>query len=107
MSSNDERLFAMLIYLLSFFTAVLGPLIIWLVKRDESDFIDYHGKEYFNFFISFSIYGIISGLLVFVVIGVALLPLIGIAAFVLTIIALIKAYNGEKYAIPLVIRFIK
>ncbi|UOQ47010.1 DUF4870 domain-containing protein [Gracilibacillus caseinilyticus] len=107
MSSSDERLFAMLIYLLSFFTTILGPLIIWLMKRDESDFIDYHGKEYFNFFISFSIYGIVSGMLVFVVIGVALLPLIGIAAFVLTIIALIKAYNGEKYSIPLVIHLIK
>ncbi|WP_058308076.1 DUF4870 domain-containing protein [Gracilibacillus massiliensis] len=107
MTNNDERLFAMLIYLLSFFTAIIGPIIIWMVKRDESDFIDYHGKEYLNFFISFTIYGIVSGLLVFVLIGFILAPIVGILFFIFTLIALFKAYSGEKYRIPLVIRFIK
>lgn len=47
-SSNDDRIFAMLIYVSSFFTTFIGPLIIWLVKKD-SPFVDYHGKAYFNF----------------------------------------------------------
>ncbi|QGH35496.1 DUF4870 domain-containing protein [Gracilibacillus salitolerans] len=107
MTNNDERLFGMLIYLLSFFTAIIGPLIIWMIKREESAFIDYHGKEYFNFFISFTIYAIVSGILVVVLIGVLLLPIVGILAFIFTLIALFKAFNGEEYKIPLVIRFIK
>ncbi|SET17195.1 hypothetical protein SAMN05216389_106155 [Oceanobacillus limi] len=107
MPSSDERLLAMLIYLVSFFVPILGPLLIWLLKRDESDFIDYHGKEYFNFFISFTIYSIISGILVLVLIGFVLLFVVGILLFIFTIIALFKAYQGERYRIPLVIHMIK
>ncbi|WP_208590626.1 DUF4870 domain-containing protein [Gracilibacillus suaedae] len=107
MTNSDERLFGMLIYLLSFFTAIIGPLIIWMIKRDESAFIDFHGKEYFNFFISFTIYSIVSGILVLLLIGFVLLPIVGVLAFIFTLIALFKAFNGEEYRIPLVIRFIK
>lgn len=52
---QDERLFAMLIYVLSFFTAFIGPLVVYLIKSD-SPFVKYHGKEYFNFLISYAIY---------------------------------------------------
>lgn len=107
MLSNDERLFSMLIYLVSFPFPVLGPLIIWMLKRDESEFIDYHGKEYFNFFIFYSIYGIISAFLIFLLIGFLLVFIVGIMAFVFTIIALVKAYNGESYRFPLIFRFIR
>jgi len=107
MTNSDERLFAMLIYLVSFFVPVIGPLIIWIIKRDDSDFIDFHGKEYFNFFISFTIYGFASGILILLIIGFLLVPAVGITGFILTIIAAVKSYNGEKYRIPLVIRFIK
>ncbi len=107
MANNDERLLACLIYVTSFFTTVIGPLLIWLLKKDESMLIDYHGKEYFNFFISFTIYLIISSILMIVLIGFILAPIVGILAFVFTIIAAVKAFNGEKYRIPLVIRFFK
>ncbi|MFC4556847.1 DUF4870 domain-containing protein [Virgibacillus kekensis] len=107
MANSDDRLFAMLIYLTSFFFPVLGPLIIWLFKRDDSEFVDYHGKEYFNFFIAFTVYTIISGILVLVLIGFVLLLIVGITAFILTLIALIKSYNGENYRFPLIFRFIQ
>ncbi|MDX8045870.1 DUF4870 domain-containing protein [Gracilibacillus sp. S3-1-1] len=107
MSNSDERMFGMLIYLLSFFTTVIGPLIIWLLKREESSFVDFHGKEYFNFFISYAIYGIITLLLMFVLIGFLLAPIVGIAGFVFTIIGAVKAFNGEEYRFPLIIRIIK
>ncbi|MFC4386913.1 DUF4870 domain-containing protein [Gracilibacillus marinus] len=107
MHESDERLFAMLLYVLSLFFPVLAPLLIWLLKRDQSDFIDYHGKEYFNFLISFTIYGIISGILVIILIGFVLLGIISILLLVFTIIAAVKAYQGERYRIPMVIRFIK
>lgn len=105
--TDDERLFAMLIYILSFFFPILAPLIIWLIKRDESSFVDYHGKEYFNFFLSFFIYGIISSILMLVLIGFLLAAIVGILGLIFTILAAIKSYNGEYYKIPLVIRFIK
>nr|WP_227521991.1 DUF4870 domain-containing protein [Bacillus solitudinis] len=107
MEQKDERMFAMLIYLLSFFTAIIGPLIIWLLKKDESELVDFHGKEYINFFISYSVYSIISGILVIILIGFILLPIIGIAALVFTILAAIKAYEGEHYKIPFIFRVLK
>lgn len=107
MSSKDERLMATGIYVLSFFTNIIGPLIIWLLKKDDSSLIDFHGKEYFNFLISYSVYAIVSSILMVVLIGFVLLPIVGIMAFIFTIIGAVKAYNGELYRIPLVFRLIK
>lgn len=106
-ATEDDKLFAMLIYLLSLLFPLVAPLIIWLVKRDDSNFVNYHGKEYFNFLISFSIYGFISGLLMFVLIGFLLAPIVGITAFVLTILAAIRSFKGEYYRFPFIFRIIK
>ncbi|MBD8007323.1 DUF4870 domain-containing protein [Bacillus norwichensis] len=105
--SSSDRTLAMAIYLTSFFTTLIGPLLIWLLKKDESPFIDFHGKEYLNFFISYGVYSIVASLLMFVLIGFILLPIIGVMVFVFTIIAAVKAYNGEIYHFPLVFRVIK
>ncbi|MEW5567863.1 DUF4870 domain-containing protein [Rossellomorea marisflavi] len=107
MPTSDEKLMAMLIYLTSFFTTFIGPLIIWLMKREDSEFVDFHGKEYLNFLISYTIYSIVASLLMLILIGFVLLPVVGILAFVFTIIAAVKSYGGETYRIPTVIRFIK
>jgi len=107
MPSSDERLLATLIYISSFFTVFIGPLIIWLLKKDESAYVDYHGKEYFNFLISYFIYSLISGILVIILIGGILLGIIAILVFIFTILAAVKAYEGEPYQIPLVIRFLR
>ena len=106
-TTEDDRLFAMLLYVLSLPFAVLGPLLIWLFKRESSEFVDFHGKEYFNFIISFTIYSIVSSILMIVLIGFILIFVVGVAWLVLTIIAAVKAYQGEAFRIPLVIRFIK
>lgn len=107
MSTNDERLFSMLIYVLSFPFPVLGPLVIWLLKREESEFVDYHGKEYFNFFVSYFIYGVISTILMIVLIGFVLIFVVGILMVIFTIIAAVKSYQGERYRFPLTIHFLK
>lgn len=106
MVSNDDRLFAALIYVISFFTAFIGPIIIWLLKKDSSEFVDYHGREYLNFLISYTIYGIIAGIAVVIFIGFVLLPIVGIAAFVFTIIGAVKAYEGEYYRMPFIFRIL-
>lgn len=105
--TEDDKLFAMLIYVLSFFFPLIAPLLIWLLKRDQSSFIDYHGKEYLNFLISITVYGFISGILVILLIGIVLLIILGIGAFVLTIMAAVKSYQGERYRFPLIFRIIK
>jgi uncharacterized protein len=112
-TTKDDRTMGMLCHLLALaglvipFGNVLGPLVIWLMKKDQSWFVDDQGKESLNFQISLTIYMIIAGVLVFVLIGILLLPLIGIAGLVLTVIAALKANEGVTYRYPATIRLIK
>ena len=106
MPKNEERLLAAAIYLISFFTAFIGPLVIWLIKKDESSYINYHGREYMNFFISYTVYTLISGILVFLVIGLFMLWAVGIIAIVFTIVGALKAYEGKEYRIPYIFRLL-
>lgn len=107
MTNTNEKLWAVAIYVSSFFAVLVGPLIIWLIKKNESNFIDYHGKEYFNFLISYTIYTFIAVILAFIGIGFILAWLIGIYVLVFTIVAAVKAYSGEYYHIPLTLRLLK
>jgi hypothetical protein len=85
---------------------VIGPLIIWQIKKDLHPFVNQHGKEALNFQISMLIYFVVAALLWFVCIGMVLVPLVAIADIVFAIIAAVKAANGETYRYPLTIRFI-
>lgn len=87
--------------------SVLGPLIIWQIKKNEFSFVDDQGKESLNFQITVLIAVIACLLLSVVLIGFLLLPVVGIAALVLTIMGGIKANNGEHYRYPLTLRLIK
>lgn len=107
MVNNDEKLMAAGIYVLSIFFPVIAPLVIWLIKKDESTFIDYHGREYFNFLISYTVYFFVSGILTIILIGFVALAILGVMLFVFTIIAAIKAYEGNEYRFPLIFRLIK
>jgi uncharacterized protein len=84
----------------------LGPLVIYLVKKDEHPFIADQSREALNFNLSVFIYVLVSVVLIFIVIGFLLLPVIGIAWLVLTIIAGVRANNGEAYRYPLTIKFV-
>lgn len=86
---------------------VLGPLIIWQVKKDEMPFVSDQAKEALNFNITVAIAGIVAWLLIFALIGILLLPLIGIAWVVFTILAGIAANKGEAYRYPFALRLIK
>jgi len=89
------------------FGHILGPLVVWLLKREESAFIDAHGKEALNFQISVTIYAVISAILILVVIGFLLLPILLVFEIIVVIIAAIRANNGAEYRYPLSLRFIK
>jgi len=89
------------------FGNILGPLVLWAIKKDEMPSVNEHGKESINFQISMTIYTIIAGLSILLAIGIVLLPAIIVLNLVLVIIAGVKAANGEFYRYPLTIRFIK
>jgi hypothetical protein len=90
------------------FGTILGPLIIWLIKRNEIPFANDQGKESLNFQISALIAGlIISPTICLFGIGIFLLVALGIADLVLVIIATIKANGGEAYRYPYAMRLIK
>jgi len=89
------------------FGNILGPLIIWLVKKDTMPLVDQHGKESLNFQITVSIAIAACLVLFFLVLPLLLIPIIGIAALVLTIIATIKASNGEFFRYPFTLRLVK
>ena len=86
---------------------LIGPLIVWLAKRDDSPQIDAHGKESLNFQLSMTLYGIVAGILCFVLIGIPLLIALLIADVVLVIIASVEANQGHLYRYPITIRFFR
>ena len=114
--NKDARLWAMFCHLAGLagfvvpviLSGIIAPLIIWQIKKDDSPFIDEHGKEALNFQISIGIYALVSLLLIPVFcIGAFLLTAVGIFNLVFLLIAAIKANNGFHYRYPLCIRFIK
>jgi len=113
MLSSDVKNIAMLCHLLAltgYFTAVghiVGPLIIWLIKKDDHPFIDQAGKEALNFQISMTIYIVLASFAICIGIGIILIPVLLIIDAVFTIIAALKTANGEVYQYPMAIRFLK
>ena len=85
----------------------LGPLIVWLSKRDIAPEIDEHGKEALNFQISMLIYSIVAGILCLIVIGFVLLAILHVLNVVFVIIATIQANDGRMYRYPLALRLVK
>ena len=104
---KDACNFAMLCHLLGIFTCIVGPLIVWLVKKDSHKFIDEHGKAALNWQISVLIYAFVSGLLMIIVIGGIMLLALGVLNLIFCIVAALKARDGVAYSYPLAIKFLK
>jgi uncharacterized Tic20 family protein len=85
---------------------IVGPLIVWLAKRQDSPEIDAHGKESMNFQISMLIWNVIAGILCLVLIGIPILILLHILNIIFVIVASIQASEGKLYRYPLAIRLI-
>jgi uncharacterized Tic20 family protein len=100
------------------FGNIVGPLVVWLIKRKDSPSVEAHAKEALNFQISVMLYLMIAvggtASLMLILIGILLIPLLIMALFVVPIvdivfvvIASVKASNGEFYRYPLTLRLIK
>ena len=85
---------------------IIGPLVIWILKKDEYPQVNENGKEALNFQISMTIYIIASIILVIIVIGIPLLIALGLFELIAIVIAAIKANDGITFRYPLTIRFI-
>jgi uncharacterized Tic20 family protein len=119
-SERDIRLWSMLCHLAALCTflvplvgGAVGPLVVWLLKRNDHPTIDANGKESLNFQISMLIYYLVLGgigaLTLFILVGFLFLALgflVWLVAIVMAIIASIKVSNGETFRYPLTIRFI-
>ena len=106
--TSDERTLGILSHILSIVPGVgiLGPLIIFLIKKD-SQFVGENAKESLNFQITVYLAAIVSGILMFLYIGILLIAVVGIVDFVLVIIATIKASENKIYRYPFNLRLIK
>ena len=80
---------------------ILGPLVVWLLKRGDSPEIDAHGKESLNFQISMLIYDAIAAILCIFLIGIPILIALWVANTVLVIIASVKASEGKFYQLSI------
>ena len=111
--SKDERNWGMICHLSSLsgliipFGSILGPIIVWAIKKDEMPFVDRQGKEAINFQLTMTIVIIISWVLMFALIGLLLLPAAILYTLVMIVIAAIKANDGVEYSYPYTIRFFK
>jgi uncharacterized Tic20 family protein len=105
----DQRTMALVAHILGIFTWFIGPLIIWMINKDDSSksFVTDQAKEALNFQITITIAMLISFVLMIVIIGGLLAPLVGILNLVFCIIAAVKANNGEAYRYPFTLRLIK
>jgi uncharacterized Tic20 family protein len=114
-SSGDktERTMAMLCHLLAFsgliipLGHILGPLILWLVKKDSMPMVNEHGKESVNFQITLTIVGVVCGITAFLIVPILIAIVVAIAAIVLVIMKAIKANEGQSVRYPYTLRLIK
>ncbi len=104
--TSEEKTMALLSHVLSLVAGFLAPLVIYLVKKDESAYVRQHAASSLNFQLTMmiAIFGAI--ILSFVLIGIPILIALGLANLVLVIIATIKASEAKTFQYPLTIKFV-
>ncbi len=111
--NKDQNTWAMLCHLTALagfiipFGNIVGPLVVWMIKKDEFPLVADQGKESLNFQISMTIYYVIAAILIIVLIGIVLLIGLAIFSLIMIIIAMVKANEGVAYRYPMTIRFVK
>ena len=112
--TESERTWGMLAHLsalaglvLPMIGIVLGPLAVWLARRDDSAFVAAHAREALNFNITVLIGEVICMMLMLVFVGFLLGTALFVAWLVLTLIAAIRASEGATYRYPFALRFIR
>jgi len=111
--SEPERNWAMLCHLSAFagyffpFGGIIGPLICWLTRKDESQWVDQNGKQSMNFQLSILLYMVLAIPLIIIIVGIPILIFLGFLEVICIIIASVKASKGEEFKYPVTIPFIQ
>ena len=104
--SNDEKNIATITHLAGILFSIIPALIVWILKKDDSEYIATQAKEALNFQITVLVAQLVAGILVWILIGFLLLPIIWLVNIVLCIIAAISTSRGEAYRYPICLRLI-
>ncbi len=104
--SNDEKNIATITHLAGTLFSIIPALIVWVLKKEDSEYIAMQAKEALNFQITVLVAQLIAGILVWILIGFLLLPIIWLVNIVLCIIAAISTSRGESYRYPICLRLI-
>jgi uncharacterized protein len=109
MSDSDQRMWAMLAHLGGILFGFVAPLIVWLVYRERSRFVEEQAKEALNFQITMVIGWVVLFVLTLVTFGLAALLyfVLGVVVLVFCIIAGLAANKGEAYRYPFALRLVK
>jgi uncharacterized protein len=110
--SSDERMWGMLAHLASLLGFIpmgnfVGPLVVWLIKKDQMPFVDDQGKESLNFQITILLAAAIVAALFCTPIGIMLAPLLAAYTVIMVIIAAVNANKGIPYRYPFTLRLIR
>lgn len=100
--SQDDKTMAMLSYILGIFTGFIGPLVLWLIKKDQSKFVAFHALQALLLHAAVTIGYVLSSVLVVFLIGFLTYPAFFILGLVFSILAGLAANRGEWYEMPLV-----
>ena len=105
--TQDEKTAAMLSHVLTFFGWFLAPLLVYVVKKEESEYVKHHAMESLNFQISILIYFMACIPMMLLLVGFFMAFILAILSFITIVIATVKASEGIPYRYPFTIRLIK
>ncbi|MGD9961426.1 DUF4870 domain-containing protein [Nocardioides sp.] len=103
---DEEKTWGILAHAGGFILGFISPLIVWLVFKDRSAWVDRTSKEALNFQISYAIYLFASGISIFLLVGIILFPVVIVAYYVFMIIGIVKAASLQDYRFPLILRLV-
>lgn len=107
LSESDERNFTSLGNLLGLIGSFLPSLIVWLIYKDRSAFVDRNMKSALNFQLTMILGYVIGGVLTIVIIGSVIILAVWILTIIFSIMGFAKTRSGEDYSYPLTIKFLK
>ena len=105
--TDDVRILGILSHILTLFAGFLAPLVIYLIKKDNSPFVREHARESLNFQLTLLIAYIAGFVLIIIFIGLLVLAVLGLIHLILVIVATVKASDNQLYRYPFSIRFIR
>jgi uncharacterized Tic20 family protein len=104
---GDDKTMGLLAHVLGIVTWFIGPLVIWLIKKDQSPFVADQAKEALNWQITMTIAMVASGIMICIGIGAVLAPVVSVVNLVFCILAAVEVNKGVAYRYPFSLRLVK